>query len=587
MLQLFVEHRRQVITRRSRYDLARAKQRAHILEGLKIALDNLDEVISIIRRSRDADTAMTNLMRRFKLTEVQARAILDMQLRRLAALERKKIEEELAETLKLISYLEDLLAHPRKILALVQQEMAELRHKYGDARRTRIAEEETAEFSVEDLIPSEDVLLVVTQHGYVRRTSVRSFRARTRAAGATPVRDEDAVVCVVAANSMDSALYLTDRGRVYLEKVHQVPDDQRQARGVPLGNLVHLENGEAVVGVVPVADFERPEFVTMVTAQGKVKRSLLSEFSGVRSSGAAAIALDKGDALVWAQRTRGGQELILATAQGRAIRFLEDEARPMGRTAGGVIAIRVAEGDRVAAADVVRPAGAVVVLTQSGYGKRTGLDEYAVQARGGSGVLTIDAARIERTGPLAALRVLPDDEELLLVSAQGMVARMAVGALPAAGRAARGSQVMALGENDRLVAAVAVSGGDGAGDDGPPPVPEGGAAPAPADPPKPSRRQAGEGKGTAPARKGARATGATSARGSAKGATKKPKAEAPSEKPRKAGTRGTKQAAASAGEDAAEATRSKSKAKPRAGRDTAEAEEKPKAPRRTNKPAAP
>jgi len=489
MLQLFVEHRREVITRRSRYELARAKQRAHILEGLKIALDNLDEVINIIRRSRDADTAMANLMRRFKLTEVQARAILDMQLRRLAALERRKIEEELAETLKLISYLEDLLAHPRKVLGLVQQEMAELRQKYGDARRTRIAEEETAEFSAEDLIPSEEVVLVVTQHGYVRRTSARSFKARLRGAGGAPLREEDAAVHVVAANSTDSALYFTDRGRVFLEKVHQVPDEQRQARGLPLGNLVHLENGEAVVGVVPVADSKRVEFVTMVTAQGKVKRSLLSEFSGVRSSGAAAIALDKSDALVWAQRTRGGQELILATAQGKAIRFLEDEVRPTGRAAGGVIAIRLAEGDRVAAADIVRPTGEVVVLTEGGYGKRTGLEEYAVQARGGSGVLTIDSARIERTGPVAALRVVPGDEELLLVSAQGMVLRTPVKAVAAAGRSARGSQVMALKGNDRLVAAVALSGADQTGDGGPPPAPESGAAPGPEDAPEagPSR----------------------------------------------------------------------------------------------------
>ena len=587
MLQLFVEHRREVITRRSRFDLARAQQRAHILEGLKIALDNLDEVISIIRRSRDADTAMANLMRRFKLTEVQARAILDMQLRRLAALERKKIEEELAETLKLISYLEDLLAHPRKILALVQQEMADLRQKYGDARRTRISEEEAAEFSAEDLIPSEEVLLVVTQHGYVRRTSTRSFKARARAVGTAPARDEDPAVHVIAANSMDSALFFSDRGRVFLEKVHQVPDEQRQARGVPLGNLVHLENGEAVVGVVPVSDLERPELITMVTAQGKIKRSLLSEFSGVRSSGAAAITLDRGDALVWAQRTRGGQELIVATAQGKAIRFLEDEVRPTGRTAGGVIAIRMAEGDRVAAADIVRPEGQAIVLTQGGHGKRTELGEYAVQARGGSGMLTIDAGRIERSGPVAALRVLPQEEELLLVSAQGMVLRTAVKAIPAAGRAAKGSQIMPLKGDDRLVAAVALSDGDGAGDDGPPPVPEGGAAPAPADPPKPPRRQASEGKGTAPARKGARATAATPAKGSAKGATKKPEAKAPAEKPPKAGTRGTKQAAASAGEDVSEATRSKSRAQARPGRDAAEAEEKPKAPRRTNKPAAP
>ncbi|HOG45473.1 MAG TPA: DNA gyrase subunit A [Anaerolineae bacterium] len=574
MLQLFVEHRREVITRRSRYELARAKQRAHILEGLKIALDNLDEVISIIRRSRDADTAQASLMRRFKLSEIQARAILDMQLRRLAALERKKIEEELAETLKLIRYLEDLLAHPRKVLALVQQEMADLRQEYGDARRTHIADEEATEFSAEDLIPSAEVLVVVTQHGYVRCTTARSFRARARALGAAPAHDEDAAVHVVAANSMDSALFFTDRGRVFLEKVHQVPDEARQARGVPLGNLVHLENGERVVGVVPVSDFERVEFVTLVTAQGKVKRSLLSEFSGARSSGAAAIGLDRDDALVWAQRTRGGQELLLATAQGKAIRFLEDEARPMGRTAGGVIAIRLSEGDRVAAVDVVREGGEVVLLTQGGHGKRTPLSEYAVQARGGAGVLSFDAARIRRSGPVVALRVVPASEELLLVSAEGMVLRVAAKAVPAAGRTGRSSQVMALTGGDTLVAVATI--GDGGKGDPPPPAPAGGAAPEPADPPaKRGRDQAKtapqKGAKAAPkarTKKAAAETG-TDQRAAKAGAgkpkrtrkTTTPEEPAPARKPGKPAPKGTASPATkrrgSAGDAAAPATKKK------------------------------
>ena len=304
-LQLFVEHRRDVITRRSRFELARARERAHILEGLKVALDNLDEVISIIRRSRDADAAQVTLMRRFKLTEIQARAILDMQLRRLAALERRKIEEELAEVRRQIAYLEDLLAHPRKVLTLIQQEMAELRKKYGDARRTHITEEETAEFAPEDLIPSEDVLVAITQRGYVKRTSARSFRSRARAAGASPIRDEDPVLHLFPANSMDGALFFTDRGRVFLEKVHQIPDESRQARGVPLNNLIGLDAGEAIVAAVPVSDWERPDYLVLATAQGKIKRCQLGEFSTARSSGMTAISLDEGDSLCEVRRTSG------------------------------------------------------------------------------------------------------------------------------------------------------------------------------------------------------------------------------------------------------------------------------------------
>jgi len=489
ILQFFVEHRRVVIRRRSQFELARARQRAHILEGLKIALDNLDEVIALIRRSRDADTAMAGLMRRFKLTEMQARAILDIQLRRLAALERRKIEEELVEVRRQIAYLEDLLAHPSKILALIQQEMASLRQKYGDARRTRIAEEESTEFSPDDLIPSEDVFVVVTQRGYVKRIGARGYRSRGRSGA--PTSDEDAPLHVLAANSMDSVLYFTDRGRVCQEKVHQVPDESRQARGVPLGNLVGLDSGETVTAAVGVSDPARPESLLMVTAQGKIKRSPLSEFSTARPSPIAAISLDEGDALRWVGRTRGGQEVILVTAQGKAIRFSEDEVRPMGRTAGGVNAIRLGQGDQVTAADLVRPGSELVVVTAQGHAKRTPLDEYTAQARGGSGVLTIDRASLKRGGSIAAARLLLPEEEMLLISAEGLVLRTRVKGISSAGRAAGATRAIKLRASDRVEALALLS--DVAGD-GLPPVPEGGAAPAPAPeetPQKPRRSSSG------------------------------------------------------------------------------------------------
>ncbi|MDI7277842.1 MAG: DNA gyrase subunit A, partial [Anaerolineae bacterium] len=450
MLQLFIEHRRTVITRRSRFELEHARQRAHILEGLKIAVSNLDEVISIIRRSRDADTALVNLRRRFKLSEVQARAILDMPLRRLTALERQKIEDELAQVRKEIAYLEDLLGHPRKILALIQEDMADLRRRYGDARRTRIAEEETAEFSAEDLIPSEEVFLIVTQRGYVKRVGARSYRARGRVG--TAVHDDDPALHALPASTMDSALFFTDRGRVFQEKVHQVPDESRQARGVPLASLIGLENGETVTAVLPVSDFQRPAYLLMVTSQGRIKRSSLGEFSTARTSAMTALALDEGDTLRAVRRTNGGQEVVLVTAQGKAIRFSEDEVRPMGRAAGGVLGIRLAEGDQVVAADVARPGGQLLVVTRQGYGKRTSLDEYPSQARGGNGVLTADSARLAQCGSIAGARVLLPEEEVVLISAQGLVLRTPVKAIAAAARAARGQRLLELRANDRLEA---------------------------------------------------------------------------------------------------------------------------------------
>ncbi len=455
MLQLFIEHRRVVITRRSRFELEHAKDRAHILEGLKIAVSNLDEVISIIRRSRDADTALANLRRRFKLSEVQARAILDMPLRRLTALERQKIEDELAQVRKQIAYLEDLLAHPRKILALVQEEMAELRRKYGDARRTRIAEEETAEFSAEDLIPSEEVFLVVTQRGYVRRVGARSYRARGRAGALS--RDDDPAVHALPASTMDSALFFTDRGRVFQEKVHQMPDESRQPRGVPLASLIGLENGESVTGVVAVSDVKQSDYILMVTALGKVKRSTLQDLSTARTSAMTALGLDDGDALRVVRRTCGGQEVILVTAQGKAIRFSEEEIRPTGRTAGGVLGIRLAEGDEVVAADLVRPGGQLLIATRSGYAKRTPIDEYPVQARGGSGVLTFEVSRLAQCGPLTAARVVSPEEDVVLISAEGLVLRTPVAAIPEAARVARGQRLLELRGKDRLAAIVGLT----------------------------------------------------------------------------------------------------------------------------------
>ncbi len=550
ILHLFVEHRREVIRRRIEFDLAKAKQRAHILEGLKIALDNLDEVISLIRRSRDADTALNGLMRRFKLTEIQARAILDMQLRRLAALERRKIEEELAEVRKQIAYLEDLLAHPKKILALIQQEVAELRQKYGDARRTRITDEENATFSAEDLIPSEEVYVVVSRKGNVRRAGRRSYRAQVQRGSATS--DDDPPAHVLAANSMDSILFFTDRGRVGLEKVHQVPDESRQAKGAPLGNLISLENGEKVVAALAVRDFEQPDYAILVTAQGKIKRSRLSEFSTARSGLMAAISLDDSDALCWAGRSSGGREIMLVTAQGKAIRFSEDDVRPTGRTAGGVNAIRLGDGDEVASASLVRPEGQVVVATQQGYAKRSPLDEYSSQSRGGSGVLTLDGRKLDQCGPVVALWVLPAAEEVLLASAAGAVLKTTVQGIPEAARAGRPGLLLKLKGRDQLVAVVPLNGSDEAPSAPPAPEPE---------PPKKSARQA-KGAKKATGRKPKAAEVDAKPKATRSRAKKAAEVEA---KPKATRSRSKKAAEAESAAKAGATDRSSGKRRPKAG----------------------
>ena len=312
-LQIYVEHRRQVITRRAEYDLARAHQRAHVLEGLLTALSNLDAVIETIRRSPDAETARTRLMKRFKLSKIQAQAILDMQLRRLSALERQKIEDEYADVIQNIAYLEDLLANPRKIFYLIKEELAELRETYADDRRTRIAVGDGETLEAEDLVPDETVLISITHRGYIKRTPIKAYRSQAgggRGVAGMSIRDEDAVQYLFAANSLASVLFFSNKGRVFQEKVYQIPDAQRQARGIPLANLLALSSGERITAVLPVSSFEEAGFLTMATRKGRIKRVALNEFASVRRSGLAAIKLEQGDELGWVRLTDGDREVM-------------------------------------------------------------------------------------------------------------------------------------------------------------------------------------------------------------------------------------------------------------------------------------
>ncbi|MDI3340190.1 MAG: DNA gyrase subunit A [Sphaerobacter sp.] len=456
MLQLYLDHRREVVRRRTEYELGRARRRAHILEGLKIALDHLDEVIRTIRQSRTIEIARTSLMGQFGLSEAQANAILDMQLRRLAALERRKVDDEYRGLLKEIADLEDLLADPAKIMAVIRAELEQLRDEFGDERRT-VIQDVSGEISDEDLIPDVSVLVMITNRGYVKRIADGTYRVQHRGGrGVTgmTLREEDGVHRIVAAKTHDSLLFFTDRGRVFQLKVYELPDSGRTARGIPVINLIGIEPGETITALLPVRDFGSGSYLFMCTRNGRVKRTRLDQFASVRASGLIAIGLEDGDELSWVRVTSGHDELILVTEHGHAIRFSETDVRPMGRPAAGVIGIRMESGDRVVAAEVVRPDRDLLVVSANGYGKRTGLSEFRVQGRGGQGVTAMKVT--ERNGPVAAARVVEGTDTIMLVSLRGMVIRVPAAQISRIGRIAQGVSIMRLQEQDQVASVTVI-----------------------------------------------------------------------------------------------------------------------------------
>ncbi len=459
-LQHYLEHRQEVVTRRTRHDLEKAKGRAHILEGFKVALDKIDAVIETIRKAKDAEVAKAHLMRRFKLTAIQTQAILDMQLRRLAALERQRIEDEYLKVIKDIAYFEDLLANPRKILHLIKEELAELKRKYADRRRTVILPQAQAEIDEEELVPHEETLISITQRGYIKRVLVAAYRSQLR--GGRGVigagrRERDVVEHLFVADSHDSVLFFTNQGKVYQEKAYQMPDVTRQARGLPLINLISLSPKEMVTAALAVSDFGRGNYLVMATKNGRVKKTSIEEFAAVRPSGLIALGLVEGDELGWVKVTEGNQEVILVTERGLAIRFSEEEVRPMGREAAGVMGIKLAPGDAVAAMDVVDPQADLLVVTEKGYGKRVPLSEYLTHGRYGQGVSTLDKQKLDQTGKIVTARVVKEGDEVTLISAEGMVLRLRVKEIPSMGRATRGVKMMALKEGDVLASLARVN----------------------------------------------------------------------------------------------------------------------------------
>ena len=457
VLQHHIDHRRIIVRRRTEYELKKARERAHILEGLKIALDNLDAVIKTIRAAADVDVARTQLMERFKLSELQAQAILDMRLARLAALERKKIEDEYLEVIKYIAELEDILSRPARISKIISDEFAKLKEKFADRRRTKIAQDATREMSDEDLIADEDVVITISGRGYIKRQPLTTYRQQHRGGkgviGMT-TREEDAVATLQVANTHDYALFFTNKGRGFSAKVHEIPDASRQNKGIPIVNLpgVQVESGETPVATIILNGFTPGSYLAFSTKKGIIKKTAIEQFEKVRSTGIIAITLDKGDELAQVIQTSGEDDLVMATRQGRICRFHEREARAMGRTAGGVIGIRLArQGDLVVAMAVAEPGADLLVLTETGHGKRVPVGAFARKHRGTQGVRLIPLEG-RKTGPVVAVRQVSEaDEEVILISSEGQVVRTKLESIATRkDGSAQGVRVMTLREGDKV-----------------------------------------------------------------------------------------------------------------------------------------
>jgi DNA gyrase subunit A len=448
-----IKHRQVVVRRRTEFELRKAKDRAHILEGLKIALDHIDEVISTIRASETTEEAQTNLIAKFKLTDIQAKAILAMQLRTLAGLERKKIEDELAELLKLIGKLEAILADEREILKIIKRELLEIKNQFGDERRTKIVPQELGKMSDEDLVPDEQVVVTLTSANYIKRSSIVDYKKQGRGGKGKRgmmTREEDVIEHVVNASTHDYLLFFTNKGRVFRLKTYEVPAVGLNAKGVAIVNLLQLQPEETVSSVINVSKTTNIGNLIMCTIRGVVKKTPFEQYQNVRNSGLIAINLDDGDELKWIRMTNGDNEVLISTSQGQAIRFHEKDARPMGRVSRGVRGIRLRSGDKVIGMDIVETGSNIFVISQHGYGKRTKVDQFTPHARGGVGIRS--AVVNAKTGELIGVKTLyGEDNEVIIISQQGQTIRLGIKDIPALGRATQGVRIMRLNDKDRVV----------------------------------------------------------------------------------------------------------------------------------------
>ncbi len=454
----FVDHRKDVVVRRARYDLARAKDRAHILEGLSKALKNIDKVIAVIKKSKDRTDAHKNLLKQFKFTTRQADAILEMRLHALAALERKRIEDELKKKKILIIELTELLASPKKIFGVIKTELAELKAQFGDKRRTKVNIGKLRELAAEDMIKEEGVVITMSGDGYIKRISPESFRSQRRGGRGikgSVLRDEDVLAHFLSANTHDDMLFFTDRGRVFQTKAYEVPQGTRISKGKSIHNFLEIPSNEKVSAIISYrADKNKDSYVVLATTKGVVKKTELEKFGNVRRSGIIAINLDKKDALRWAKLVGGDEEIIITTTSGRSIRFKESDVRAMGRSAAGVKGISLKDGDVVSSFDVIDPKveANLLVVMGNGYAKQTALKEYKVQKRGGTGILT--AKVTDKTGKLVASHVIIKETELLALSKRGQILKTTIKSIRKAGRATQGVRIINLRKGDKLIGAV-------------------------------------------------------------------------------------------------------------------------------------
>jgi len=453
----YVKHQEDVIRRRTKYELEKAEARAHILEGLKIALDNLDEVINIIRSSRTEALAKERLCERFGLSEKQAQAIVDMRLGRLTGLEREKLEEEYNDLLKKIAYYKDVLAKPELVHGIIKEELTEIKNKYGDERRTKLTMDES-EFEMEDLIKEEDVVVTLTHYGYIKRTPIDEFRSQRRGGkgvlGLT-TREDDFVTDIFTTSTHRHLLFFTNKGKVYRLRAWEIPEAGRQARGTAVVNLLQLDSDEKITAGIKLHGDEKDMYLFMATKKGMVKKTPLDQYSNIRSSGIAAITLKEGDELIGTRVTDGSFDIFLITKKGMAIRFNEKDTRPMGRASMGVIGIRLDEDDEVISMVPYFENTTLLVVTENGFGKRTDLEEYKLQARGGKGILTYRVT--EKTGYLVGALSVCDDDDVMLISSDGTIIRMEVNEISVLSRVTQGVTLMRTSENNKVVALARIS----------------------------------------------------------------------------------------------------------------------------------
>lgn len=450
MLGYFLNHRRDVILRRTRFELRKAEEKAHILEGLKIALDHLDAIISLIKNSKTPEDAKNGLMTRYPLTEVQAQAILDMKLQRLTGLERDKIAKDYEDTMKEIERLKAILGSEALVSKIIKEELLEIKNKYGDERRTEIIAE-TAELTIEDLITEEDMVITISHNGYIKRNPLSIYRSQRRGGKGLvgmETREEDYVEQLFIGSTHDYMLFFSNLGRLYWQKIYQIPEAGRTAKGKALVNILPLTDGERITTAINVKDFKEG-YLVMFTKKGIVKKTALEEYSNPRSRGIIAVNLDEGDELIAVKRTTGDNDLIIGTKSGLAARFKEDAVRPVGRTARGVIGIRLSEGDEVVSADVIEQDTSLLTVTERGLGKRTKTEEYPVHGRGGKGVISIKLT--EKSGNAVGLLQVKDEDEIVLIANSGKLIRTRANAISVQGRNTQGVKLMDLEADDRIV----------------------------------------------------------------------------------------------------------------------------------------